>query len=104
MRRDRFLVSRPLPGGDGRFFGPGAPPHPSPHALTQRFARQLDVAYQLGASRTPLERDLTRVEGLELGTMADAQERYFGAVNEQLHEPILALRIERRRGLIKHDD
>ena len=59
----------------------------------------------LRAAAPALEHDLPAVERLELGPMADADDRgRVELVGQQLHQFVLALGIERRGGLVQHDD
>src|SRR5258708_40022425 len=66
---------------------------------------EIDVADEFGAALAALEHDLAAVEGLKLGAMADADDSGFGQLpGHELHHLVLALFIECRGGLVKHDD
>ena len=79
-------------------------PHPSPRHLTQGLVGQLHVADQLCTLRTSLERDFAGVKGLKLRAMANAQERYFRPINQQVHKLVLTLGIEGSSRFVEHDD
>jgi len=66
---------------------------------------EIDIANQLCAALAPLQHDLAAVEGLQLGTVSDADNgglRQF--LDHHLHHLVLALLVERRGRLVKHDD
>ena len=71
----------------------------------QSAASQPDVGDELGAAAAAFERDLAVVERLELRPMADADDRRcIELLRQQLHQLVLAFGVERRRGLVEHDD
>ena len=93
------IVSRGL--GLGPAAATAAPPRPPPLATS---LREGDVACQLGPAAPALQHDLA-LWNFELGPVADADDgRLRAALAEELHQLFLALRIERRRRFVHHDD
>ena len=65
---------------------------------------QLEIPYKLRTLATAGKLDLARVEGLELGAMADAEQGHLRLICKQLHEPYLALGVQRGCGFVKDHD
>ena len=65
---------------------------------------EIFVADEARAAGLVLQHELALMEGFELGPVADADQRRLGnLLVDELHQLFLALGIERRGGLVQHD-
>src|SRR5437764_13835032 len=108
---DVWAIRRRAEGPDGicltfrRPRGGRTPSQDASQEASARLAFQPHVAHQPGAAAPALQNDLAVMEGFELGTVADAYQRCLARLPaQQLHQLVLASRVERRSGLVEHDD
>ena len=91
--------------GSGRLISPRAEAKPIPDQSSARLASQLNVGHELRSASPALENDLAAVERFELRPVPDAHNSQRSELSgQQLHQLVLAVRVQRRCRLIKHYD
>src|SRR5262245_65084580 len=89
----------------GCHLGSRAEAKPVPDQPSARLGSQLDIGHELRPASPALQNDLAAVECFKLRPVPDADNGQRGQLlREQFHQLVLAVRIERRRRLIKHHD